>query len=110
MDNKALQNILDKHKLWLGDARLGVCANLHSADLYGADLYGANLRGADLRGADLGYANLHSANLQGANLYGANLRGAKLYNEDGTLNNTITKTWKDSFKDAVHFYSVFRKL
>ena len=80
MDNKALQNILDKHKLWLGDARLGVCANLHSADLYGADLYGANLR------------------------------GAKLYNEDGTLNNTITKTWKDSFKDAVHFYSVFRKL
>ena len=97
MDQKTLNEILNKHSSWLqnepGGARADLrVANLHKANLDGADLRGANLDGADLRvanlhGADLRVANLHKANLYGANLrgadlYGANLYGANLYGAD----------------------------
>ena len=103
MENKKLQEILDKHARWLNNEAGGVRANLQGADLHyanlqyanlqGADLFGANLRKADLlgtnlqgsslqcanlEGADLGGTDLHGADLQGANLQGADLQDASL--------------------------------
>ena len=60
MEQKKLDEILEKHQKWLD------C----DPDGEKADLRGANLRWADLRGA----------NLQEANLRGADLRGASLFN------------------------------
>ena len=93
-----LKQIIDLHKIWLGNHDSGKYAylrdaNLRDANLTGADLTGANLTGAyltganlrganladaDLTGAYLGDANLRGANLAGANLSGANLTGAYL--------------------------------
>lgn len=67
MDQKKLNEILEKHSSWLRDETEGTRANLCRANLYGANLYGANLRGADLC----------RANLRGADLCGADLRGAE---------------------------------
>ena len=97
-----LQEILEKHELWIQGKLEGVRADLRGADLQdanlrGADLREAYLRGADLRGADLQdadlqgadlqdanlrWADLQDANLRGANLWGANLRGANLRDAD----------------------------
>ena len=68
-----LNNIIEKHKMWLDNKPGG-----ERADLYNADLSGANLRGADLSGADLIWADLGGANLTGADLRGADLIGADL--------------------------------
>ena len=73
-----LQEIVDKHVLWLEDKEGGERANLEGANLRGANLRGANLEGANLEGANLEGANLRGANLRGANLEGANLEGANL--------------------------------
>lgn len=92
MDQKTLNEILEKHACWLrnepGGAQANLCeadlreANLCGANLCVANLYGANLCGATLRGADLREADLYGANLCGANLYGATLRGATLCEAD----------------------------
>ena len=78
-----LNNILEKHTMWLNHEPGGERANLRGADLSGAnlslsDLGGANLTGADLRGADLIGADLIWADLTGADLRGANLSGTYL--------------------------------
>lgn len=78
MDQKTLNEILERHVLWLHNERGGVRANLYKADLCEANLRGANLREANLYGADLCEANLYGADLRGANLCGANLYGADL--------------------------------
>ncbi len=80
-----LQEILEKHQMWLNDEPNGVRANLRGANLSGADLSGANLSGADLSGADLSGANLSGANLRYADLSGANLSGADLSGAEGLL-------------------------
>ncbi len=112
MTKDELQEILEKHTLWLnnedGGERANLCgadlrgadlngvdlsksdlsgatlyrADLHGANLYGANLYGAGLNEVDLHGANLYGANLRRANLSGANLYGANLSGADLSNAE----------------------------
>ena len=112
--NKTLEEILDKHALWLkgessgkraylNDANLSHVylsgANLRDAYLSGADLRyanlrGANLRDADLRGADLSHANLSGTDLRGADLRGADLRGADLSYTDlssANLNGTYLR-------------------
>ena len=72
MTAEKLQEILQKHKLWLnGDG------NGSEADLRWADLSGANLSGANLRWADLSEANLRWADLSEADLRWADLSGAK---------------------------------
>lgn len=73
MDEKELQQILERHRKWLRGEEGGEKANLRGADLCGADL-----READLREADLYRANLCDADLRGANLYKAVLCGANL--------------------------------
>ena len=73
-----LNEILNKHALWLICDPNGSKADLSGADLRGANLSGANLREANLRGANLRGANLSGANLRGAILYEANLSGANL--------------------------------
>lgn len=63
MTQEELNEVLEKHKLWLEDKEGGVKANLSNADLRYA-----NLRNADLSDADLRYANLSNADLRYANL------------------------------------------
>ena len=94
-----LNEILEKHKMWLNGEKDGERANLNYAELRWADLSytdlqgvylsdanlsDANLRWVDLRNADLTNADLRDANLRGANLRGANLRNADLRNADLT--------------------------
>ena len=76
--NTTLEDILDKHALWLKGESSGKRAYLNDANLSHVYLSGANLRDAYLSGADLRYANLRGANLRGANLSHANLSGANL--------------------------------
>lgn len=82
--SQELQEILDKHSLWLQGNSQGVRANLSGVSLSGADLSRANLREANLSRAnlyrtDLSEANLYGANLSRANLSRADLSGANLY-------------------------------
>ena len=63
-----LNEILEKHRIWLKGGEGGSRANLSDADLSGANLRCADLRGANLRCADLSGANLSDADLRGANL------------------------------------------
>lgn len=90
--NKMLEEILNKHSLWLKGESSGDSADLSGADLSKAFLIGAdlrdaylrdaNLRGAYLNGSVLSMADLSGADLRGANLRGANLRGAYLSGAD----------------------------
>ena len=83
MNEAKLQEILEKHQLWLNDEDGGIradlsCANLSCADLSCANLSGANLSCANLSCATLSCANLSRANLSRADLSRANLSGANL--------------------------------
>ncbi len=74
MEQKDLNEILERHKHWLYEDCEGwkkMRADLSGADLSGADLSGANLSGANLYRADLSGANLRRAILCGADLSGA---------------------------------------
>ena len=73
-----LNEILQKHEMWLKGEVGGECANLRYADLRYANLRYANLRYADLRYANLSDANLRYADLRYANLSDTNLRYADL--------------------------------
>ena len=99
MEKKELDEILEKHVMWL-NKNGGERAVLRKADLRGAglsdtilreaNLREAVLRRADLRGANLEGANLREVNLEGADLEGANLKGAKL--EGASLEGAILPT------------------
>ena len=78
MEASKLNEILEKHKMWLNCEEGGERADLREAELRGADLRGANLRGADLSAANLRRADLSGADLRGADLRGADLREAEL--------------------------------
>ena len=90
--DESLNEILQKHKLWIEGDPEGTRAdlsganlsraNLRWADLSGANLSGAYLSGADLSGAYLSGANLSGADLSRADLSGANLSGANLSGAD----------------------------
>ena len=87
ISKEELNNILEKHKMWLDNKPGGERADLYNADLSGAnlseaDLSGANLYEANLYKADLYKADLSGAKLSEANLIRANLIGAKLYEAD----------------------------
>jgi hypothetical protein len=83
MEKTQLDEIIAKHKLWLGNQVGGVradlsranlsFANLSRADLSRANLSRANLSFANLSFADLSFADLSDANLSDANLSDANL-------------------------------------
>ena len=75
-----LNEILQKHEMWLKGEEGRERADLRYTDLSGADLTDVDLRYANLRGTDLRYANLRYANLSDADLRYANLRYADLWN------------------------------
>ena len=97
-----LNEILEKHEIWLRGEEGGERADLWDTDLRGFDLIDINLSGADLRNSDLGdanlmyadlkyadlkytdlsYTNLSDADLRGANLMGANLSNTNLSDTD----------------------------
>jgi hypothetical protein len=87
INGKALQDILDAHKIWRYTDAIEGRAYLRDADLRDAILSGANLSGADLSGANLSDAILSRADLSGANLSGAILSGANL--SDAILSRAI---------------------
>ena len=84
MEQAELNNILDKHKIWLrtngkeGQRADLSHASLRHADLSYADLSYADLSHASLRHADLSYADLSHADLSYANLSYADLSYATL--------------------------------
>ena len=53
MTQRELEEIIEKHKLWVMGKKEGMRADLGMADLEMAILNGADLRMADLRGARL---------------------------------------------------------
>ena len=79
MNDKELNEILKKHKLWLNHKKGGERANLSFTNLWETDLCRADLRFADMHGACLRGAILSQANLQGTDLGGAILSGANLW-------------------------------
>ena len=99
-----IQDVLAKHRLWLENAPGGIRANLQGADLKGANLNGARLERAYLQDADLQGADLRNADLRNADLQGANL-----WDEAGNINETLFKSWNNSFKDAIHFFTLVRR-
>ena len=78
ISKEELNEILQKHKMWLNNDKGGERANLRSIYLRFADLRFTDLRFADLRGTDLKNADLRGADLSDANLRGADLRGTDL--------------------------------
>ena len=91
-----LNEILEKHYLWLKNDPSGVRADLSGANLYYANLSDADLSGANLYYADLSGANLYYADLSGADLRDANLRDANL-SDAKNLNYPIACPEKGSF-------------
>ena len=63
-----IQEVLEKHEMWLNGEDGGQRANLQGANLQGAYLRGADLQGANLWGADLWDADLRDADLRRADI------------------------------------------
>lgn len=82
ISKEELNNIIEKHKMWLDNKPGGERADLYNADLIGAKLSKANLREANLRKANLSEADLRGSNLIWADFTGADLRGADLRGTD----------------------------
>ena len=78
MKKEKLEEILEKHRLWIRGDDGGKRADLSSADLSSADLRSADLSSADLSSADLRYASLRYASLRSADLSSADLSYASL--------------------------------
>lgn len=68
--NMNLNEILQKHEMWLEGKEGGERADLRYTDLSGIDLTGADLRYGDLSDVDLRKANLSDADLRCADLIG----------------------------------------
>ena len=92
ISKEELNEILQKHKMWLNNDKGGERADLRGADLRSIHLRFADLRFADLRGTDLKNADLRGADLSDANLRGADLRGADLRYADLTSIETNMNT------------------
>lgn len=83
MEQAELDDILEKHKLWLIDNKKGARANLSDVDLRGVNLSHANLQCTNLSYTNLSHANLSYTNLSHANLQCANLSYANLMGVHG---------------------------
>lgn len=83
MTQERLDEVLERHELWLKEKISGARAILIGEDLRGVKLRNANLEFAILRGTDLSYANLEGANFKEANLEGVELWGANLFGAIG---------------------------
>ena len=92
ISKEELNEILQKHKMWLNNDKGGERADLRGIDLRFADLRFTDLRFADLRGTDLKNADLRFADLINADLRDANLRGADLRFADLTSIETNMNT------------------
>ena len=75
-----LNEILEKHKMWLNGEVDGERADLRYTNLSGVNLSGVDLSEADLNDVNLSNADLNNANLRNADLRGADLRDANLWN------------------------------
>jgi hypothetical protein len=80
MNQKELNVILEKHKMWINKEEGGKLADLSGLDLCNYDLKFVNLSYSNLSGVNLNNSNLSGAILTGANLSGANLNNANLNN------------------------------
>lgn len=92
MNQKELNEILEKHKKWLAGEPNGECAILRDCDLNHSELRGSKLSECDLSGSnlfdsDLCHSDLSYSNLSGCNLSGCNLRGSDLSNCDLSRSN-----------------------
>ena len=89
INQEELNEILEKHQMWLNDEEGGECADLSYVDLSNADLSDTNLTAANLMGVDLSDADLYNANLACTDLRNADLRNANLTDADLRNSNLI---------------------
>ena len=82
LNQEELNEILEKHEMWLKNEKGGERADLINVDLRSIDLSNVNLSGADLRNANLGGADLSNVNLSNADLWNVNLSYAELRGSD----------------------------
>ena len=82
MTQEKIQEIFEKHKLWMDSKNGGERADLSSADLRHVDLEGEDLSHANLSHANLSYANLSYANLSHVDLSHVDLSDAILQHVD----------------------------
>lgn len=95
LNQEELNEILEKHEMWLRGEEGGERADLINVDLRGVNLSYTNLSGADLRNANLGgvdltYIDLSNADLWNTNLSYTELKGSNLWNinlSESDLNN-----------------------
>ena len=78
INQEELNEILQKHEMWLKNKKSGKRADLMGTDLSYVELRWVNLSYAELMGANLSNANLSDANLKNANLRNADLTNADL--------------------------------
>ena len=91
-----LNEVLEKHEMWLKDEEGGECANLSGADLKHANLSDVDLSYANLSGADLKHANLENADLSHADLKNVNFSDADLSNVDLSYANLYNVNLSDT--------------
>ena len=82
LNQEELNEILEKHEMWLKNEKGGERADLINVDLRSIDLSNVNLSGADLKNANLGGADLSNVNLSNADLWNVNLSYAELRGSD----------------------------
>jgi len=73
MNREQLNEVLEKHEMWLNYEEGGERANFTGANLYYADFKGAALQESDFTGATLRGANFTGANLRYADFTGADI-------------------------------------
>ena len=84
ISQEELNEILEKHEMWLKNKKSGKRADLMGTDLGYVELRWVDLSYAELMGANLSNANLSNANLSDVNLKNANLKNTDLTNADLT--------------------------
>ena len=87
MDQKELDEILEKHEKWLAGEPDGERAIINDCDLYGLDLSGRNMRYCDLsycdlRSCDLSGSDLRKCKIIGSEMSNSNLRFCNMSNSD----------------------------
>jgi hypothetical protein len=96
-----LQEILEKHKMWLNNKAGGKCANFQEAVLRESNFQKAVLWGANFQEADLCKANFQEAVLRESNFQKADLRGANFQKADLCESNFQKAVlWGANFQEA----------
>ena len=117
LDNKELDYLLERHKLWLEqNGSRGECLNMKkldfrnydlknknlskaklvSSNFSGLDLYNLNLSGANISKADFSNTNMTEVNFSGINAPNTNFQESKIINSNLRMGNFRTANFENS--------------